>query len=37
MESADFPPALTLLKVGQATTGNVSVDGLELSRQRIRS
>ncbi len=32
LDSADFPPSLTLLRVGRATTGNVSVDGLELSR-----
>ena len=35
MDSADFPPSLTLLRVGQATTGNVSVDGLELSRSAL--
>ena len=35
VESADFPPSLTFLRVGQATTGNVSVDGLDLSRSAL--
>ncbi len=35
LDSIEFPPAVTLMRVGEATHGNISVDGLDLSRTAL--